>query len=543
MKAKGIKTGKIIMGAVVLLAFFYALFCGIGTKADGNIIVVSSRIQEQDVYLYLRNFNDSISLNSVQIGSQMCESKAGAPILQTGLPIQTTILIDNSNSVANAYGDTAKEIMHGIVNNHAEGEMFRIVTFSNQLTELNDYSNDYDAINNEIDGIEYQNQQTYFTDVVYELLQKEGQLEQANYTRYIIITDGADDNEITYTQSELTELMKNSRIPLITIGATTGNNQSSLELLFSYSRITNGYSFMTEKNADITSIVDGIASDYALYCLKISPEAAVLDGSEKQVRIEFTDAEGNIMNTTATVRMPFNDGSSAVAEPAPDETTEDASEETTEETVEEPVVETSPSAMPVIGGETQQEDEKGFAIPKLAIIIGASVLALIVVVVVIIIIVNSKKKKPAPEEQMIVSVPKQPEPTPEPEHTLMMNNAMPDSNDGSTHMLWGAVPQNNKHYTVVLRNINNLSEEYSAPIVDKIVIGRKEGDIIINTDNYISGKQCEIIKKGELFYLHNLSSSNITRYNGKAESGEIPIIENGVIGMGQHEMKISFLEE
>lgn len=101
-----------------------------------------------------------------------------------------------------------------------------------------------------------------------------------------------------------------------------------------------------------------------------------------------------------------------------------------------------------------------------------------------------------------------------------------------TMMLW--------KITIRLTNVNDDKEVYEY-IVDNttdfanVHIGRgktQDVDIRIN-DGAVSDIHCEIIKKGNLYYIRDLNSTNGTKYNNQKVCGEVPITDKGMLKIGQ----------
>lgn len=86
-------------------------------------------------------------------------------------------------------------------------------------------------------------------------------------------------------------------------------------------------------------------------------------------------------------------------------------------------------------------------------------------------------------------------------------------------------------------------KDYKIEFNDSVIIGRAEGNIIIDADKTVSSVHCEFRKKGELYYLRDLGSSNGTYYNGKMVYKEIPILPEGRVRIGKCEYELLIKEE
>lgn len=523
------KIKKRIISAVLMLALFFGV-PEVYAIAAGEMVVCTKSTSDA-VYLYIRG-NADITGGTVQIGNVLCDDVSIAPLVSAGMPVQTIFLLDNSLSLSSQFGTQAKEIMKAIVDGHMEGEQFKIATFSSEITDLSDFSEDYEAVNALIDNIAFENQDTYLTDILYAMLEQQKVQENANYLRIIIITDGADDNEITYTQDELTDLMKNCNIPIHTIGVRVSNNAEMLEQLFSYSRITKGFHFMVNSHSDFTEIYETMAQDYSMNCIRLVPDAFLMDGSSREVKLTLQTSEGEAV-LTATVQMPFG---TAVSVREPEEAVEESEVEEEEEVEEE-------QELPTIGEKPEEAEDgvendskSGPSMPVLIVVITGGVILAAGIATAVIFIVKKKKGTAAEEtaapEEIREALPA------EEEKTVML--AQPSAQHGTTQMLWGTPQTEARQSYVILTDMNDPGRVFKMPINDVVRIGRKNADITIDYDNAVSGQHCEIIKKGELYYLNDLKSSNGTVYDGRRIYGETAIMENGVIEIGKQKFQLHF---
>jgi hypothetical protein len=65
-------------------------------------------------------------------------------------------------------------------------------------------------------------------------------------------------------------------------------------------------------------------------------------------------------------------------------------------------------------------------------------------------------------------------------------------------------------------------------ITENMVIGRKEGHILLSEERTVSGKHCQVVKKDNAFFLKDLNSGNGTFINGKKiEQENLHLLEVG----------------
>ncbi|MCM1026247.1 MAG: FHA domain-containing protein [Roseburia sp.] len=538
-----------IAGMIYMLVFFSCftktpVSAAESVQSASQAAVVSSRTAGQDVSIYIKGIGDATDAATVQIGSTLCENIQVTPVADMGVPIKTTILFDNSQSLFRRWGSQAKSLITELIDNHAEGEEFRIATFADGLNIRADYSTDYDALKKTVDGIEFLDQASYLTDILYDLLKESRDSGEANYTRVIIITDGADDKEIKYTQAELTELMKNSGSVIHAVGVRTSQNSTLLENLFSYARYTGGTYSLAEEQSDVEEIKSIIDGDYLLFCLKLSPDAAVMDGSRREAKISLNTSEGTVV-LTASLQMPFADVRQVSEEAATPESADTpipaASQELPSIAIQSAAKEKTPST-----------EEKTTGIMRIILItVGVVFLAAAIVTAVLLTV---RRKKKGPVDIVITGAEKQESGRPDEKrmassasrstvergtHTANLS-ALNVDNVGKTLKLqngqgqWGM-----RQAFIILTDINNPQRSFRAPIETRVVIGRESGDIVLGYDGSVSYVHCEIIKRGSLFYVNDLKSSNGTFYGNIRVYRETAIMNGGILGIGSGKYKVT----
>ena len=541
---------KKIAGTVCMLALF-SCFMGTTVRAAENTAVaaqdaavVSSRTTDDGVYIYIKGVSDITSGTTVQVGNTLCEDIQVADVASMGMPVRTTILFDNSLSLSKRWGSQAKELVAGLIDNHAEGEEFKIATFADGLNVVSDFSAEYDSLKEAVEEIEFLDQASYLTDILYDLLKQSGDSHEANYTRFIIITDGADDNDIKYTQAELSDLMKSSGVVIHTVGVKASNNNTLLENLFSYARLTGGTYNVAESSTDVGSLREAIDGDHSLLCLRLVPAADLMDGGRKEAKLSLNTSGGTVV-LTASLQMPFADVSnmppasaepSAAPEPAPAPATEKP---------ELPSIAVEPQA-----GEEPESGKTDF----MPVMVITAVVLVVLIVLAVLLVLKGKKKKPVDaviansgqtgdetqREGTQAPPVQQGTPAQSGGNTARLGGQMNTNNAGKTLRLQGGTGQSAVRQSyIALTDINNPQRSFRVPIDTRIVIGREAGDIILGHDAAVSHTHCEIIKKGNLFYVNDLKSSNGTFYGSMRVYNETPVMNGGILEVGTCKYKIT----
>ena len=515
-----------LRGIVLFGAIFFVSFNSMASGEQG----LSTRTSATDVYAYYLSDEDVTDV-SVQIGNQNCDTFVTTKAENSDVKIHTVILLDNSISVEKAFADGAKKVVGDIVKDHLMNEEFVFATISSGIDDKMVFSNDYDNLISKISNIQFAYQETYLSDIIYELLDDETWYKDGGLARIFIITDGSDDNAISYTNSEVNEILKEKNIPVYAIGMKYKNNETLLENLFAFSRSSGGKYFLVDDYKDVDSLYSDIKRcNDNIWVTKISPNSSLADGSQKRIKITINDGAELVFDAS----MPF---SSMVS----DETT-DESEETAENIKEEQYV---GDVLTIDNTKTEiivepsffEKNKVGIIIVVIAVVLASAITTILIIL---------KKKNDNNETEKSVKD------TNSNNSIKTIINREEEPNEEKTEVVnydWVNESSNNtciirRDTYVVLKNVNDMSIILKNCISREIVIGRSNDcDMVIPNDKSVSGKQCVVMKKNSTYYLKNLSSSNITKYNGEIVMEEIPVMNGGVITMGRSVYEISFEDD
>ncbi|MCR4641379.1 MAG: FHA domain-containing protein [Lachnospiraceae bacterium] len=499
--------------AFFISLFFFLLLCGsrivYATDVDDNRPVITGRRTCDDaVYVYIDGAGNAQNV-TVQLGSEPCTNVKWSHM---NLRRRTLLLLDNSLSMSQHWKKQSLELMNKLIDDHAPDEEFMVATFSTEINKLSSYTGDYAELKSIISGIEFANQKSYLTDVLYELLKEVVEGKESTFYRFVIIADGADDNAISYTEDELRDLIRKAGVPLYSVGVYTGANAEPLQTLFSWSRLSSIEPVKVDKSTDPSSVMPQLHADPL--CVRIVPDISMQDGGTREARIIV---DGVVLTTT--LQLPFASDWDRFAEeatPTPEEATP-TPEEVTPTPEEEPEWEES----------DEDEEKKGSSI-LLPIVIGGTALVLILTAVVIILLL--KRKKNEEEEPLpVIDIPV-PEPVTPPDNigpTQMIDPGIGGSGSGRppTVNLWSA--------SICLTDSNDPSRYFRLPITDRILIGRKApADLVLDFDKAVSARHCMISRIDGRYYLRDLGSSNHTYYEGMMVTEEVLIQNGGHIRIG-----------
>lgn len=504
----------------ILLIIATVLFMGIPLCVQAaEIKILSTLVFEGDIYIYISGISELRQDSVVQIGNYICQKEelSSARMSDPEIPVRTLVLIDNSRSIPTEYHNNIQSILEELISSAAENEQFRIGVFSDRINYLCEYSNNKDNLNSVVQGITYNDQNTYLSDSLYNVISELKTEETNAYTRLLIFADGADDNAIGFTNDEVRSYISDNAYPVYTIGIPVKNNASKLEVMFSFSRATNSQYFLLDENIRNEEIVSSLSSERNGICLKISPEQSLKDGSTRKILLRLKDAEGST-ELTASVNMPFGNG---IVEKVEEEETPDTK---------------LPMMQPSIKTKEEQESNTSGKVSVLLIILATG--AVLIIIATGVLAVFRKKKK---QKDMLIrnsQVPVKTENVTEMDEKTIISGAGGGIDDARG--LWKELSAN----YLILQSLDNANIMMKVPINDRVRIGRgKTQDIVIENDKKVSREHCVIILRGELMYITDCNSSNGTFYEGITVYDETPIVSGGKIEIGAHRYRVELVQK
>lgn len=501
---------KIIKGLAVILAGCFIM--GIVVLADSSAIILETYTGDANISVYIKGVELSEGEVSVQIATTEASKVNVQSISELDVPMQTLIMIDNSLSISSNDRIKIAEFLQNVISDRLNNEEICIATFSEEINVLADYTSDYGTLKKAVDSITYQDQETYLTDVLYDLItEKYVQSTEDVYCRIIVVSDGVDNKSLGYTKDELYLLLKDTQMPIYTIGCVNGKNNDELENMFALSRATFANYFLLDEVEDTLDITSVLNQDRAITKLSITPSVEAMDGSKKAVKIIFSD--GTVLTTEVTMPQQVY---VSQAEEAP-YVEEVVAEEETEVVVE-----------------TEKADFN-----YLILIIAGVVVAAVIAVVLVVLLVTKKRKSSQStfetiDETILNELNQNVSGFNEKTEMLGVFNER-DRGDGSTVIIL----DQGTTYQVVLTDLNSPAKSFQVPLNKTIIVGRKKElcDIALDYEKSVSGKHCEITVRDGRFFIKDLQSSNGTYLNGSKVLTESEIFSGNKLKLGRLEMR------
>ncbi len=179
------------------------------------------------------------------------------------------------------------------------------------------------------------------------------------------------------------------------------------------------------------------------------------------------------------------------------------------------------------------ETTSSFLIPIWAIVIAALVVVIVVMIVLFLIMMKKNKAKTdlrpvqasVPERQRVSNPQKR---------------DVEESHSNLTKKLWE--DENNrkdvKYSRLIIYDIARPEKQYKVYYGNGITIGRKDCDINLDYDKFVSSVHCMLSCEDGVLYVEDLKSSNGTLYKGQKISEKTPIMNMSIIKVGKTELRV-----
>lgn len=530
---------KILTGIACLF-----LLCPVTVRAAEGPAVVEHYTAGEEAILYIRGIEGEAEAGSYQIGTTPCEITGLTSVRETEEGIRTLILWDNSLSVMNRCGDRVKTILTDVIANRVAGEEFSISIIDEGITCLSDYTDDYAALKQIVEGVSGENKDACIIENLYQAIQGLNAMEDVSYKRILLISDGMDSTEIGYSKSELDTLISQTPYPVYTIGVSDGKHQEELQNMFALSRTTGVEYFYLNEIEDDMAVVQGLSVDYSVLQVRAAIPAELQDGSTLHSQLVL-NVGGSAIALRSQVLMPFatQKETEEVSEPSSEE------EPSAEEASPEPDIREEPELAP--------EEEKAGSNRIVWLAAGGAAVILVMILVIVLVTRGKKQKAPVGNDYAKLDSSIRNErrgnnvPTPSGAGGTSAGNAAVIGAGASvtpapapmgnhkTQMLFDG-PVSTGTHRITLVNVKNAVQTYQCNLVDKVIIGRNSfvSNLTLD-DDAVSEKHCEIGFSNGRFYVADLGSSNGTYVDGVKVSASVEIHTGAVLRLGRHEYRLT----
>lgn len=450
--------------------------------AAAEVSVVEADVTADAAILYLSGAaagqEAEVQIGTDAVGTVKLQS------LDDAIPMVTWLLIDNSQSIPKADREMAEKLAADIVAAKLPNERINLCTISEHLNVIAKESQDYTDLRTKISQITYEDQETYLTDVLDELLNEEAARQECAYVRCIVISDGVDNNPQGITRDELVRRLAEKNIPIYTFGCKGADR--ALKEMYALSRQTGARNWAMSNVTDTLEVARLLSADEVPVYARIALPEELRDGTAKGILLTFAD--GAAAETQLT--MPFASAPEPEPEPAP------------------------------------QPDSASELPMTLLIGIGAAVLVAIGVVVFVLL-----QKKAEKNRVKSVTGIEQGGGSGE-DRTEIVDRR---SGGGDTMYLVG----NNKKNTLCLTDVNRSDQYFEVPLRQKVTVGRSlSNQVVLDYDKSVSGTHCEIQANGNQLTVRDLGSSNGTYVDGIRVVDTADIASGSTLKLGRVVLKV-----
>ena len=519
--------------ALMIVALF--VLGSLPAYAAGRGKIVEFTLKDNQLMAFVKNADDTAAIQAA-LGRTACDDVYFQTIPDAGTKIYTLILIDNSLSIPEDSRSAIRTELLEWIAARKGNEAFAIGTVSSQVSIVRDFTDDYVRLKESIESIEYQNQEVYLTDALYDYLVTDPfQANDADvFFRILLISDGADNKTLGYTKDELQSLLKERPIPIyaIGVGGETSANNEALEYMFALARATGGEALLLQDLNNTTSIMSVMEADWNNLVVTVEIPESAKDGSLQTLTITLHDQEGgSTVVSQDSIRMPL----ATVETSQVDEPSESIP---AEGNITEDIT-------PTTNPEDKTQAEKELPFPLIAG--GAAVAVVLIIIIIIVAIVLGRRKKAArkeaaavpqftAKESMVHVSPReagiQRQVDREADGTQYLEES---GTSNATVQLWGQ----DEICRITLTDIHSPEKFYQVSMGSSLIIGASiESDICVNYDRTVSRTHCEIVWEGGELFLINHSQSNGTLLNGVRVVSKTPLTSGSIITMGRVEMRI-----
>lgn len=112
-----------------------------------------------------------------------------------------------------------------------------------------------------------------------------------------------------------------------------------------------------------------------------------------------------------------------------------------------------------------------------------------------------------------------------------------------TKKLWyHTVQGDNREVSLLIRDVIKPDKIYRRTLQDYLIIGRRQGDIHIEYDKYISSPHCEFSYEDGILYVRDLESTNGTYLDGKEITKKTVVVNGSIVKLGKTELKVEVIK-
>ncbi len=464
---------------------------------------------------------------ALQVGNQTLPLSGIQTFKQTGEGATYLFLTDISGSIDEKKLDTIKKTLITIVDSLGSKDNAGVLLVGDEV-EIQPLSADKAAITAQIESIASGTKTTnLYTGIAKGLDLLVADAKSNPKKCLIVLSDGEDYAATGITREEVEKKISTLRIPVYTVAMVGENPQGSYvesaKILGSFARLSPGGKDLMHDLKEETSktaaqeILNSVSNSLVLTA---DLTGLAFEGNEQYMKLELN--AGTAGKASDGYNIATGALTAAQATPVPEATPA-------------PTPAVTPEPTPVPASPTPPPAPTIFGLPALWVYIGGGALILIALVAVLIIAAKRRKKRSDLAGLQ------------EPQGNTMQ---FADMDMGVTAPIaeGHTIPMQASAGDIALRFTRmgpNGGQVYQAKLFDCVVIGRKAdlANLAFPEDDMLSGRHCEIIRRGTSLFISDLGSTNNTYVNGVVTSGYHKLEQDDVIYIGSMELRINWDKE
>ena len=445
------------------------------------------------------------------------------------------ILIDNSKSMGEPNFLLCKETAKYICGHLSGEDSCRVADFGEEVSYLTDYSDDAQMLSQCIDGIEMYDRDTYITDNLVNIL-TEWEEQDVACRNILLFTDGGEKESVLHANEELYYMLSEAGYPVYIVQCVESRNVPASKNLSAIAKISGGKLLLTEFEGS-----EGGSE-------KIMGEKILSDIDSKRKAAEqlTADAKEHEENEEENTEDDAEEENSASEE----SNTEDEMYISNDKDFENQVTEAEAAEQEHITGEAYSSADNtpiirnaGKTDPGIGFNVLFPALGLFFAIIfAIVIYVITKRNIGITRRDMKIledineDLEREARIAEDAEEYDCCTFKLSDDCAG-TRLLdqaeWG--------YDITLEDCSDPTRLYRASCDESLIVGRAQGacDIVIDHDDSVSGRHCELSVRNGCWYVRDLQSSNGTKVNNQKVFQELMLKKGDILQLGRSALQVS----
>lgn len=537
---------------IVICSFLLLLFCtackvqAVFAKEALKVSLDQYDTDKAELQLYVNrnqdDFQPSKEKSSLLVGKQKLDVKSIRTLKKTKQPVSYLLLTDVSGSMDQERVEQAKESMKQFVDQMGKGDTICVTTMGNNL-ESSGFLKTKQKLHAFIDKIQVTNEDTNLYHSIRELLDLLKTEKAVNQKRCIVIfSDGADDQTVGITREEAETTVKESHIPIFTVGLLKQNPSEaeieSAKVLGSFARYSaGGEHFVPVLDHYAVTDIMGKVQKRIQNSLVVSADISDIIVGDETVYLEIKLSDGT-QKAEDGMTVPAGKIAKAVKEAKEQKAKEQKAKEKDKEPEQQKA--------PVSKTETKKKNNIGIWIA--AVLAGLALIGLAVLLLRRRYTQEMSTGQDVELEDIDISGIQENTVTPDraghtigPDSERSVDLTQPGMEEQAVTFGGGEEssgrPSRSK---IILFQVGpGRDKRYELSVKREVKIGREHScQLCVKDDTALSGVHCLISNKNGNIYIKDLESTNGTYVNGVPVVGEFQLHKDDIILIGSYEYRV-----